>query len=115
MEDFRRDFVAGVSKVQTVITENAFLLSGEDSYPMLVRGLGFGEDGDIYKVRENIYDGALPENNQEVIIGRDLQEETAINIGDNVQILRPQSQPLDVKVVGFFDFKNSNLYDKSFY
>ena len=77
--------------------------------PILLRGFVISKADEIYKVKKMLYEGKLPEEANQVIIGRDLKDSMKIKIGDNINILTPFSKKQEMKVCGYFDLKVSSI------
>jgi lipoprotein-releasing system permease protein len=84
----------------------------QTSFPVLMRGFDFNLASDIYEWEERIDMGRLPENDNEVIIGSVLQEESNINLNDEVTLNIPAVGEQTVTVVGIYAF-NVTAIDES--
>jgi len=101
--------VDGVKYVSTSVDKNAFLKSTNDSYPILMRGLNLSKANEIYKLDSRIIEGNKPSNDNEILIGTDLQKELECKIGDIYQIVTPEGIKKDFVISGIFDFKVAAL------
>jgi len=107
IEKLRQDNrFASVSKS---LDSSAFLYKDDESYPILLRGVEFSETNKIYKFDDKLIEGRLPEKNLEVLVGKNLVEETGVEIGDKVGIITPEGKNLDLEIVGIFDLKVASL------
>jgi len=97
--------VDGVKYVSTAVDKNAFLKLTNDSYPILMRGLDLNKANEIYKLDSRIIEGSKPSNDNEILIGTDLQKELECKIGDTYQIVTPDGTKKNFVVSGIFDFK----------
>lgn len=87
----------------------ALINKDEETYSILLRGFHIDDADKIFKIKENIIDGKLPEQEGEVIIGKDLQEEAGISIGDELDLLANFGDTAKVTVTGIFDLGVSSL------
>ena len=97
------DSLSATGPVGVSVSANAFVNKGNDSVPVLVRGLDAVAIESIYGIAENLYEGALIEASGDVLIGRDLSEELEIELGDRLQVRTPGGAAVDYSVTGFFD------------
>lgn len=95
--------ITGVDQVGVAASANAFVRKGNDSVPVLFRGLDQNVLDGIYGISSNIYLGQPFEASGEVLIGRNLSEKLTITVGDRLQITTPGGAQVDYRVVGLFD------------
>lgn len=93
----------GVSAVGVSASANAFVRKGNDSIPVLVRGLDPAAVASIYNLDSNIYEGHTLSGAGEALIGRDLADELEIAVGDKLQVRTPAGAVVDYDVAGLFD------------
>lgn len=98
-----------VQYVSPVAEGQALLTFNDDSASVFVRGLSFEASDGIYKLSERLQEGVLPANEGEILIGRELQADKALEIGDVLNILTNQGQPKDATISGIFDLETANL------
>lgn len=84
----------------------AFLQDGDKRISTLVRGFDQNSDK-IYKVKDSLYEGSMPEGTYQILIGKELQEELDIELNQTIDISLPGGQQSAFLVVGFFDLKVS--------
>lgn len=77
----------GVKYVSPVADGPALITINSDNFSILMRGMRFADSDGIYKINDRLVDGTLPVNANEVLIGRQLQEETGLVLGDDISIL----------------------------
>ena len=97
--------------VQTVAvsaTGNAFLFKGNQTAPVLIRGLDSAADN-IYGFNTSVYQGNWDPTQNGVLMGKDLQEELGLSVGDEVTIQTPSGLMDTVTITGFFDLGISQL------
>lgn len=87
----------------------ALLKNSNKTYSILVRGMDINASDKIYNIINRIYEGKLPQNEDEAIIGKDLEKELQLNIGDSIDVVTNSSRTKKLKITGFYDLKVSNL------
>lgn len=92
-----------ITAVSKSLDSSAFLYEDDQSYPIVLRGFNLEDAEKIYKLKNNLVDGELPSNDYEVIVGKNLAQESGAKIGDSINVLTPQGKKVDVKVVGIYD------------
>ncbi|GAA3650020.1 ABC transporter permease [Asaccharospora irregularis] len=97
------------SSVSKSLDSSAFLFKDEESYPILLRGVKFNDANKIYKFDDKLIEGRMPKDNLEVLIGKNLVEETGIEVGDKVDIITPEGKNKEIKIVGVYDLKVASL------
>lgn len=97
------------SSVSKSLDSSAFLFKDEESYPILLRGVKFNDANEIYKFDDKLIEGRMPKDNLEVLIGKNLVEETGIEVGDKVDIITPEGKNKEIKIVGVYDLKVASL------
>ncbi len=98
-----------ISAVSKSLDSSAFLFNEDESYPILIRGVKFNEANNIYKFKDRLIKGRIPQEDFEVLVGKNLVEETGIEIGDSIKILTPEGENVDVEIVGIYDLKVASL------
>lgn len=96
---------AALTAVSAAYDSSGFVKVDEDTYPVLMRGFEFADANAIYKFGDNILSGALPAEDNEVIVGKNLAESAGIELGDTIEFLTPQGGVTEVTVSGIFDLK----------
>jgi len=76
---------------------------------VLVRGFQWNDAEKIYSIKKDIYEGSLPKNKNEVIIGKDLRKEINVNKGDTINITAPNGNKADYTITGFYDIGVASL------
>lgn len=98
-----------ITAVVQVLNRSGFVLQGEVTFPVQVRGFDFSTAEKIYKLSENLQLGQLPGQTGEVLLGRILAEELDITAGSAVTLLTPQGEQHELTVSGIFDLKVAAL------
>lgn len=97
------------SAVSESLDSSGFIFYNDESYPVLMRGFDLEEADDIYKFDEKLIEGNLPSSSMEIILGKNLVEEIGVSIGENVTMVTPERNTVDLKLVGIYDFKVASL------
>jgi len=72
--------------------------------PILVRGFNITDTERLYNITAAIYEGSLPVNDNEILLGKELAERLGVKVGDEVSILTLGRQTVTMKIVGLYDF-----------
>lgn len=92
----------GVETISVSASGNGFITKGTRTSPVLFRGLDENADK-IYSIRDSLYEGSFPEQGNEVLIGKELQEEYGFISGESLEILTPAGKKETYIASGFFD------------
>lgn len=92
----------GVETVSVSAGGNGFISKGTKTSPILFRGLDAGADT-IYGIRDAVYEGVLPEDENGVLLGKELQEEYGYTVGESIEIVTPSGKRESYIVSGLFD------------
>lgn len=87
----------------------ALIKKDDKTYSILMRGMDISSSDKIYNIKNRLYAGKLPENDNEVIIGKELQQELSADTGDTLDIITSSGKSHKVKVTGFYDLKVASL------
>jgi lipoprotein-releasing system permease protein len=71
--------------------------------------LNLEQGKDLYDIKSKIYEGNVPKNLYEILIGKNLKEELKLNIGDKISLITPNGKTKDSIVTGFYDLKVANI------
>ena len=86
----------------------ALIHYADDNYSIFLRGLDFAESEGIYGIEERLTEGALPTAENEILIGKNLLEDTEMTIGKKSRSYNV-GEPQTAVVTGVFDLENANL------
>lgn len=100
---------SNIKNVSAALDNAAFLEFNGKSQSLLVRGFELEQADGIYNIRERLTEGTIPVNENEIILGIDLKDAYEIALNDDVTMITINQTRITCKVVGFFDFKVSNL------
>ena len=98
-----------IEKISPAADSPAFIKYSDKTAPILIRGLNLDPEVDIYNIKSKIYSGDVPKNLYEVLIGKNLQEELKLNIGDKISLITPNGKTKESIVTGFYDLKVANI------
>jgi lipoprotein-releasing system permease protein len=98
------EMVDGVKYVSVAADFPALITLGQQSSSILVRGLDFERAEDIYEIDKSIYEGGLPSNQSQLMIGLELSEELGTGIGDRVTLVTADQRAISFWISGLFDF-----------
>ncbi|MDD4377977.1 MAG: ABC transporter permease [Eubacteriales bacterium] len=99
----------GIINLSVTADGPALIKEENKNFSVLIRGMNLKDSDKIYNIKERIYQGSEPEREKETIIGRELQEELGIELGDKIEILANSGQIEKLKVTGFYDLKVASL------
>jgi lipoprotein-releasing system permease protein len=97
-----------IEKISPSADSPAFIKVSDKSAPILIRGLNL-DDKDLYNINSKIYEGSVPKNLYEVLIGKNLKEELKLNIGDKISLITPNGKTKESIITGFYDLKVSAI------
>lgn len=89
----------------------AFLKEGEEGSvrSVLVRGLLLEKAEPLYDLRDKLYEGSLPDQDGQAMVGRELGEELGLKTGDGIEIVTAGGGTVSLDISGFYDFKVSSI------
>jgi lipoprotein-releasing system permease protein len=73
-------------------------------FSSFIRGFDFDEANKVYEFAQNIVEGEMPKETNEVIIGTDMAKELSLKVGDEISVVIPPVVifPKTVKISGIF-------------
>lgn len=84
-------------------SSNAFVKGNNTDQPVILKGFIFEQADSIYNFTDAIYEGEPYRSNREILIGRELQEETKTKIGDRLQVILTDGTVNTFTIAGFYD------------
>jgi lipoprotein-releasing system permease protein len=106
------DTVDGVRYVSVAADFPALITLNQKSSSVLVRGLQFEAADDIYEINDAVYEGRLPANDSEVVVGLELAEEFGLEPGERVTLVTADTRTVPFWVSGLFDFGSPGLNER---
>lgn len=100
---------SNIINVSATADAPALIKKNDKTYSILMRGMDINNSDKIYNIKNRLYAGNLPENDNEVIIGKELQQELLAKTGDTLDIITSSGKSHTVKVTGFYDLKVASL------
>lgn len=98
-----------VKYISPAADSSAYIKFGDKTEPILLRGFVFDDANNIYHIKDKIYEGNVPVNDNEVLIGKELAKSLNIKTGDKFQVITPKGNKTEMLVTGLFDLKVSNI------
>lgn len=98
-----------VTSVFPVVDHQTFIKLDKMTEPALIRGFALKEGDSFYNIKNRIYEGKMPEGENEVIMGKDLVERLGLKLGDTVDIITISRKQMNFTVVGFYDFEAAKI------
>ena len=110
------DIIASAKSSDERITEAspafdaaALLEKDGESQSLLIRGFVFDQADGIYKIKDYLTEGRIPENDGEVLLGLKAQEDFDLSLGDTITLITPDRRTVECEISGFFDYKVSQI------
>ena len=100
-----KDSDSRIEKIAPAVDSPAFIKYSDKSAPIIIRGLNLDPKVDLYSIKSKIYSGEVPKNLYEVLLGKNLQEELSLNIGDKTSLITPNGKTKEAIITGFYDLK----------
>jgi lipoprotein-releasing system permease protein len=98
-----------ISVISFSLDSPGTLIDGTTTNPILLRGFDLDKAEGIYQFQDKLVDGNMPTNDNQVIIGKQLQEELDLSIGETVTIQVPLVGDSEVTISGVYDFNVSQI------
>ena len=98
-----------IEKLSVAADYPAFMVAGEETKSLLVRGFVLDQADAIYQIYDRIEEGTYPKNSNEIILGVDLKNEYKLQVNDVIKIITSSQKTVECKIVGFFDLKVATL------
>jgi lipoprotein-releasing system permease protein len=103
------EMVAGITTLSSVrhvgvaASANGFVSKGNDSVPVVFRGLSAVAADEIYLISGKIYEGQPIQATGEVLLGRNLSDKLGVSVGDRLAVSTPGGVLVDYRIVGLYD------------
>ena len=107
--DTTRSADTRITKISPVLDQAALIIRDERTESILIRGFDFAQADPIYDLENRLIEGSLPDQDEEVTIGKGLQEELELNIGDIIEITVNNGVKLDYTISGVVDLKVAQI------
>ncbi|MGC9383742.1 MAG: ABC transporter permease, partial [Kosmotogaceae bacterium] len=96
-----------ITVISPVVEMPVFVILNS-SQNFLLRGFDFDRANGIYEF-SNIINGKLPENENEILVGKEFSEEFGITINDSVLLINSSNESKEFNVSGIFDLNVASL------
>lgn len=111
VEDIKSNEGNTITDLLTILDTPALVNNGDSNESILVRGLNYSEDNDIYDIKNKITEGEFPTNNGDVLIGKGVSDSLNLSIGDEFTLITSNNNETLVKVSGIVDMQVKALND----
>lgn len=98
-----------IKNVSLVSDSPALIKTAVKTYSVLVRGMNIDDSDKIYDLKNNIYQGKVPSNKFETLVGKDLKEELNLNLNDKIDLITNSGDVKTLIVTGFYDLKVASI------
>jgi lipoprotein-releasing system permease protein len=98
-----------IVNITPVLNNSGFIKLNDRTEPILMRGFQLNKADEIYNINDRVYEGSMPKAKYEVIVGKELQEELNLNLGESVEVVTPSGTIKKVKIVGFYNLNVANI------
>jgi len=98
-----------IKNVSVVSDSPALIKTDLKTYSVLVRGMNIDDSDKIYDLKDSIYEGKVPSNKFETLVGKDLKEELNLNLNDKIDLITNSGDVKTLIVTGFYDLKVASI------
>lgn len=98
-----------IKDVSVVSDSPALIKTDLKTYSVLVRGMNIDDSDEIYDLKDSIYEGKVPSNKFETLVGKDLKEELNLNLNDKIDLITNSGDTKTLIVTGFYDLKVASI------
>lgn len=98
-----------IKDVSVVSDSPALIKTDLKTYSVLVRGMNIDDSDEIYDLKDSIYEGKVPSNKFETLVGKDLKEELNLNLNDKIHLITNSGDTKTLIVTGFYDLKVASI------
>ncbi len=99
-----------LTAVAESFSQNGFIREDEENtYAVFLRGFELEDADEIYDFEGSLVEGAMPESENEVLVGVDFVDEIGSEPGDALEFISTSNEVDELEVVGVFDLGVSSL------
>ena len=98
-----------IKNVSVVSDSPALIKTDLKTYSVLVRGMNIDDSDKIYDLKDSIYEGKVPSNKFETLVGKDLKDELNLNLNDKIDLITNSGDVKTLIVTGFYDLKVASI------
>jgi len=95
--------------VSSALDGPAFLISGDTTKSLLIRGFDLDSADDIYNISSRVTEGGYSLQDNEIILGISLKDEYELSLGDEVTIAQAGGKTSELVIAGFFDLQVASV------
>jgi lipoprotein-releasing system permease protein len=106
------DDIGGIKTISVSADSPALLTYAEKSESILARGLIFDDADKIYNIKDSIYEGEIPSNDSQILVGKELSESLTLSIGSGISLVSPAQLSFTFWVSGFYDLGTTALNER---
>ncbi len=104
--------IDGITAVSPAVDSPALIVISDQSRSVQVRGLDMELADDIYELSENTYEGTVPTNDSQVLVGKELAEGLGLSVGDDIGIITPSQNTFTLWVSGIYDLGSAIVNER---
>lgn len=94
----------------SVVSDSPALIKTDlKTYSVLVRGMNIDDSDKIYDLKDSIYEGKVPNNKFETLVGKDLKDDLNLNLNDKIDLITNSGDVKTLIVTGFYDLKVASI------
>lgn len=98
-----------LTAVSATFDASGFIRDGEDTFPVLVRGVSPADADRIYKFSSRLTAGSLPNEPGEALLGSALAASLGVRAGDTVPVSNPLGTSATWEITGIFDLQVAGI------
>ena len=111
VEDIKSNEGNTITDLLTVLDTPALVNNGDSNESLLVRGLNYSKDNDIYDITNKITEGEFPTTDGDVLIGKGISEALNLKVGDSFTLITSSNKETLVRISGIVDLQVKALND----
>ncbi|MGL4106633.1 ABC transporter permease [Clostridium sp. LP20] len=111
VEDIKSKEGNTITDLLTVLDTPALVNNGDSNDSLLVRGLNYTKDNDIYDITNKITEGDFPTTYGDVLIGKGISETLNLKVGDSFTLITSSNKETLVRISGIVDLQVKALND----
>lgn len=103
--DVIRSADSRISNISAAADGAAFVKTANKNEPVLLRSLQLDKANAIYKIKESLYEGNMPDKANQILMGKELKNILGVKKGDRVKLFTPAGKTVELEITGFYDLK----------
>lgn len=101
----------GIINISPALDGPATISYEDDVDSVIVRGFVLEDADKIYKFNDRLYQGSIPRNRDEAIIGKELSIRSGTQVGEDIILITTNGGTYRLRVTGLFDLGSSAVND----